>query len=171
MLFTKQTDSIFGTSFSGVTGTLKSLWNGAQRIDNTHAQLIDLVHTGYNGIDNRVVSTASYLKQMTAGTMSEMTFGTYHKICSANIGRASRFRKPPETFLFKFILMTPCQNFTYSITDVESMWKNPVFDPQKKTVVFVTGWLMTLNDAIAPIVHTVSKAYLCRGDVNFIVSV
>lgn len=182
-----ESDSMLGATF---TGTLKRLWNGVQTVDDTHAYLIDLVQTGHHGIDSTIINTASFLKQLTTGTASELTLETYHKICeekticlklilrntfhftgSANIGRASRLRQPPGRFLFKFILMTPCKNYTYSVTDVENMWKNEAFDVRKRTVVLVTGWLMTLNNALVPIVHTISKAYLCRGDVNFIVSI
>lgn len=66
--------------------------------------------------------------------------------------------------------MTPCKNYTYSVLDVENMWRNGAFDLTKKTVILITGWLLSMDDALVPIVHTISKAYLCRGDVNFIVS-
>lgn len=67
--------------------------------------------------------------------------------------------------------MTSCKNFTYSIVDAENMWKNKVFDPSKKTVLLITGWRTDFTDSHDPTIYSISKAYMCRGDVNFIVSI
>lgn len=78
IIVNSECDSIFGTAF---TGTIKRLWNGVQKVDDSHAYLIDLVQTGHSGIDSTILNTASFLKQLTTGTASELTLETYHKIC------------------------------------------------------------------------------------------
>lgn len=88
---------------------------------------------------------------------------------SANLHETLKERDFPEIPKFKFILMTSCKNFTYPIVNAENMWKNEVFDPRKKTVVLVTGWMTDFTDVQDPTIYSISKAYMCRGDVNFIV--
>lgn len=73
-----ESNSIFENAF---TGTLKRLWDGVRKVDDSHAYLIDLVQTGHHGIDTTILNTASFLKQLTTGTASELTLETYHKIC------------------------------------------------------------------------------------------
>lgn len=48
------------------------------------------------------------------------------------------------------------------------MWKSPLFDVKKKVVILATGWTTTVNGSDT--IEVFSKAYNCRGDVNFVVS-
>lgn len=48
------------------------------------------------------------------------------------------------------------------------MWTNPDFDKNKPVVLFATGWTTNINETDA--MTTLAKAYACRGDTNFIVS-
>lgn len=75
-------------------------------------------------------------------------------------------RGVPETPKFKFVLMTPCKNYSYSIADAEDMWSNEKFNRKKKTVLLVTGWMT--QGTQDPTIYSISKAYMCRGGVNFI---
>lgn len=65
--------------------------------------------------------------------------------------------------------MTSCKNYSYPIDQADEMWSNPDFDPKKKTVLLATGWTTTINETGT--IYAISKAYFCRGDVNFIVSI
>lgn len=67
-----------------------------------------------------------------------------------------------------FQLMTSCKNYSYPIDQADKMWANPDFDPKKKTVLLATGWTTTINETGT--IYEISRAYFCRGDVNFIVS-
>lgn len=71
---------------------------------------------------------------------------------------------------FNLVLMTPCKNYSYSLGDHENFWTSSAFDRNKKTVILITGWLTNANNGQLPILECISDAYLCRDDVNFIVS-
>lgn len=127
---------------------------------------------------------ASFFKQSLTGTPFELTMNVFHAFCkslilakrhqivnplisgSANLHEASKQRNVIEISNFKFVLMTSCKNYSYSINDADKMWSNEMFDPKKKTVVLVTGWMT--EGTQDPTIYSISKAYLCRGDVNFI---
>ncbi|KAL5281059.1 hypothetical protein ACFFRR_004837 [Megaselia abdita] len=88
------------------------------------------------------------------------------EICSADTNREAR--EVLEVDRFNFVLMTPCQNHTYSLGDPQNFWTSSAFDRKKKTVILVTGWLTKANNGQLPILECISDAYLCRNDVNFV---
>lgn len=67
-----------------------------------------------------------------------------------------------------FQLQTACEKKNFPLTSPESMWKSPLFDVKKKVVILATGWTTTVNGSDT--IEVFSKAYNCRGDVNFVVS-
>lgn len=75
----------------------------------------------------------------------------------------------PDIKLMNFQLQTACTKTNFPLTNPEAMWKSPLFDPKKKVVILATGWTTTVNGSDT--IDVFSKAYNCRGDVNFVVSV
>lgn len=67
-----------------------------------------------------------------------------------------------------FQLRTPCAKINFPLTNPGAMWHSPEFDPKKKVVILATGWTTTVNGSDT--IEVFSKAYNCRGDVNFVVS-
>lgn len=91
-----------------------------------------------------------------------------------NSGSEDKHREAREVLdvnKFKFVLMTPCQNYSYSLGDPDNFWTSSAFDRKKKTVILLTGWLTDANKGQLPILKCISDAHLCRTDVNFVVSV
>lgn len=68
-----------------------------------------------------------------------------------------------------FILITKTENYTIPLNDAAKLWAHNVFDKNKKTVILVTGWTSNIN-ATNEALNTISAAYMCRGNINFVVS-
>lgn len=76
-------------------------------------------------------------------------------------------RVTPDMDKIFFQLRTPCKNTSIPITSAEEILEQPDFDVNKKVVIFVTGWMSSIDsDYIADM----AKAYHCRGGYNFLVS-
>lgn len=73
----------------------------------------------------------------------------------------------PDINLMHFQLRTPCAKINFPLTNPGAMWHSPEFDPKKKVVILATGWTTTVNGSDT--IEVFSKAYNCRGDVNFVV--
>lgn len=54
----------------------------------------------------------------------------------------------------------------YPIENIFELAADPEFDPDKKTVIFSTGWLSTVNYAAT---EKLVQAFNCRGDTNFLI--
>lgn len=70
-----------------------------------------------------------------------------------------------------FILATRKQNISIPLTKAHLLWTHEAFDPKQDVVIFVTGWLSdyTNSNNTNVALETMRDAYLCRGNVNFIV--
>lgn len=67
-----------------------------------------------------------------------------------------------------FQYITSCKNYSVPLMKAEQLWQHMSFNKQRKVVILATGWTNTINDSSA--LALLSKAFLCRKDVNFIVS-
>lgn len=80
-VFNTESTPIFET-FSEVSKSIKGYFQSTiDMVDNADSYIIDLVKTGNHAVDRSVLHTASFLKQLTFGTASELTFATYHSLC------------------------------------------------------------------------------------------
>lgn len=68
----------------------------------------------------------------------------------------------------QFVLMTINRQHIYSVTNAASIIQNFDFNPNWDTVIFSLGWNSMFNDANLQ-VRGLRDAYMCRGNVNFIV--
>lgn len=67
-----------------------------------------------------------------------------------------------------FQLRTDCKVYNYPVLQAKQMWNSPEFDRNKNVVILATGWTTTLNGSDT--IEEIAKAYACREDVNFVVS-
>jgi len=74
----------------------------------------------------------------------------------------------PDINKMNFQLHSACEKANFPLSNPEGMWKSPLFDPKKKVIILATGWTTTVNGSDT--IDEFSKAYNCRGDVNFVVS-
>ncbi|XP_016962933.1 vitellogenin-1 [Drosophila biarmipes] len=106
-------------------------------------------------------------KQLIAGYPFEFVSNSINTICSqALASNKIRSKYMPDINKMNFQLQTTCAKVNFKLTEAESMWKSPLFDPKKKVVILATGWTTTINGSDT--IDEFSKAYNCRGDVNFV---
>lgn len=49
------------------------------------------------------------------------------------------------------------------------VWTHPEFNPKNPLVIFVTGWKTNLKQSESKAQLAMAEAYLCRGNINFVV--
>ncbi|KAL5280906.1 hypothetical protein ACFFRR_004738 [Megaselia abdita] len=167
----ESTESNFMKSlFADINGRVKEIIDeGREAVDKMNSKIQTFAKSGQIMLDENLPDNndiSNFFKQSVTGTPFELSMNVFHAFCSANLHETLKERSVPEIPKFKLVLMTSCKNYSYSLVDAENMWTNRVFDPKKKTVVLVTGW--TTNGVQDPTVYSISKAYMCRGDVNFV---
>lgn len=69
-----------------------------------------------------------------------------------------------------FILHTTEANVSIPITSSTQLWTNTKFNPSLPLVIFFTGWKTNLKQQPSEVQDALVNAYLCRGNVNFVVS-
>lgn len=63
-------------------------------------------------------------------------------------------------------LRTPCEVYSFPLSEAENILESPEFDVNKKVVIFVNGWLASSElDSVVEL----AEAFACRGDYNFLV--
>ncbi|XP_055846824.1 vitellogenin-1-like [Episyrphus balteatus] len=75
-------------------------------------------------------------------------------------------RVMPDMATMNFQFITPCAKYSIPILSSKDLYKIKAFDENKQTVILVTGWRTTVDSSQT--IDELSKAYNCRGDVNFI---
>ncbi|XP_001354610.2 vitellogenin-3 [Drosophila pseudoobscura] len=106
-------------------------------------------------------------KQLIAGYPFEYVSSTLNFICSQALSSHKiKSKFTPDINKMNFQLQGACTKTNFALTDAESMWKSPEFNPKKKVVILATGWTTTVNGSDT--IDVLSKAYNCRGDVNFV---
>ncbi|XP_033159059.1 phospholipase A1 [Drosophila mauritiana] len=73
----------------------------------------------------------------------------------------------PDIRKMHFQYMTPCQNYSVPLLEASQLWKHSRFSKGRKVVILATGWTNTVNESSA--ISMISKAFMCRGDVNFVI--
>lgn len=68
------------------------------------------------------------------------------------------------------VLRTTQENVSIPLTNPTQLWASRVFNPNLPLVIFVTGWKTNLLTERSEAQDTLANAYLCRGNVNFVVS-
>ncbi|XP_018792381.1 PREDICTED: vitellogenin-1-like [Bactrocera latifrons] len=108
------------------------------------------------------------VENLVAGLPSRQAYVLANAICADTIARGRN--KTPEYYEpqledINFQLRTPCDRRTYPIADPSGLLSDPAFDPNKKTVIFSTGYTTIVNNERH---DALSKAYNCRGDTNYL---
>lgn len=75
----------------------------------------------------------------------------------------------PKVNEMSFILHTKSGRIPIPFTNPEDLWKLPQFNADHPLVIFVTGWKTNLKEEASKAQDVMAAAYLCRGDVNFVV--
>ncbi|KAH8305842.1 hypothetical protein KR059_012771 [Drosophila kikkawai] len=73
----------------------------------------------------------------------------------------------PDIRKMHFQYMTPCQNYSVPLLEASKLWRHSRFSKGRKVVILATGWTNTVNESSA--IAMISKAFMCRGDVNFVI--
>ncbi|XP_037722512.1 vitellogenin-1 [Drosophila subpulchrella] len=73
----------------------------------------------------------------------------------------------PDIKKMNFQYMTPCQNYSVPLLEASKLWRHSRFSKGRKVVILATGWTNTVNESSA--ISMISKAFMCRGDVNFVI--
>ncbi|XP_017840383.2 LOW QUALITY PROTEIN: vitellogenin-1 [Drosophila busckii] len=73
----------------------------------------------------------------------------------------------PDITKMHFQYMMPCLNYSVPLLQAEKLWMHPRFRQNRKVVILATGWTNTVNDSAA--MAMISKAFICRPDVNFVI--
>lgn len=68
----------------------------------------------------------------------------------------------------KFVLKTRDNNYSIPLTKSNLLWELKEFNRNLSTVILVTGWTTNGNKSNGGL-DTIYSAYMCRGNVNFIV--
>ncbi|XP_017112664.1 vitellogenin-1-like [Drosophila elegans] len=106
-------------------------------------------------------------KDVVAGYPFQIVSSTVNFICSKALStNVIRPKFTPDINLMNFQLQTACTKADFPLTNAEEMWMSPLFDPKKKVVILATGWTTTVNGSDT--IEELSRAYNCRGDVNFV---
>ncbi|XP_052849334.1 vitellogenin-1-like [Drosophila gunungcola] len=141
-------------------------------IEWTLPDIIDSIgNVGTSIVDPSLLPTPQGLfegsKQLIAGYPFEVVSNSLNVICSqALASNKIKSKITPDINKMNFQLQTACTKTNFPLTKAEEMWKSPLFDPKKKVVILATGWTTTVNGSDT--IDVFSKAYNCRGDVNFV---
>ncbi|XP_073830212.1 phospholipase A1-like [Musca autumnalis] len=100
-------------------------------------------------------------------TIKRTQSNAIHAAC-IKLGVSIRNRRVqlPRLENVSFQLRTPCMKRDFPVTEITKLMEFPEFDLTKKTIVFVTGWLVGLDQDY---IDAMAKAYHCRGGNNFLV--
>ncbi|XP_016979917.1 vitellogenin-1-like [Drosophila rhopaloa] len=141
-------------SHESVTDFIKNLWNIGTSILNP-----SLLPTTQEILDGSI--------QLIAGYPLELMASAVNLMCSQALASNKLQSKfTPDINQMHFQLQTACTNTSFPLTSPEDMWKSPLFDPKKKVVILATGWTTNVNKSET--IDVFSKAFNCRGDVNFV---
>ena len=69
-----------------------------------------------------------------------------------------------------FLLITSEGNYSIPFSNPDSLWEHKAFDKEKKTAILITGWTTDVSESNTGL-SRISRAYLCRGGFNFVVSI
>lgn len=72
----------------------------------------------------------------------------------------------PEMDKMSFRLRTPCDEYSYPLTEIDKLLDSPEFDVNKKVAILVVGWLYSSENEM---VTEMAEAFKCRDDYNFLV--
>lgn len=76
----------------------------------------------------------------------------------------------PRVDKIAFILRTQSEDIPIPLTKPDDLWNHSKFNRSLPLVIFITGWKTNLLEGASRAQDTMAAAYLCRGNVNFVVS-
>ncbi|XP_070141282.1 phospholipase A1 1 isoform X5 [Drosophila kikkawai] len=98
----------------------------------------------------------------------ELAANTLDALCSSTLFLGSVPEQiSPDIRKMHFQYMTPCQNYSVPLLEASKLWRHSRFSKGRKVVILATGWTNTVNESSA--IAMISKAFMCRGDVNFVI--
>lgn len=82
-------------------------------------------------------------------------------------------RFTPNIDEMNFVLKYDNKDYLIPLTKPDLLWKHEKFNPNWPLVLLATGWTTNYNDSIIgnSALDTLYKAYHCRGNINFVVSI
>nr|XP_036224498.1 vitellogenin-1 [Bactrocera oleae] len=109
------------------------------------------------------------VENLVQGVPFQIASGILNSVCSTVLAQGRD--QTPEQYLprienIKLQFRTACGAREYAIENILELAEDPEFDPEKKTVIFSTGFLSTVNFSAT---GELAKAFSCRGDTNFLV--
>ncbi|XP_068158778.1 vitellogenin-3 [Drosophila tropicalis] len=130
-----------------------------------------MVSLGVSFVDSSILPTAKGIfensKNLLAGYPFQVVASSINAICSQAVGTNNvKSKYTPDISKMSFQLRTACTKQSYPLLHPEGLWQSKDFDPNKKVVILATGWTTTVNGSDT--IDLFSKAYNCRGDVNFV---
>ncbi|XP_049311335.1 vitellogenin-1-like isoform X2 [Bactrocera dorsalis] len=109
------------------------------------------------------------VENLITGVPFQIASGILNSVCSTVLAQG-RDQTPdqyvPRREDIKLQLRTSCGGREYAIDNILEIAEDPDFDPERKTVIFSTGFLSTVN---FPATGELAQAFSCRGDTNFLV--
>lgn len=110
-------------------------------------------------------------KNLLVGYPVEALLKTVNLVCTAAMSSSAvEPKSTPKLDRMNFILMTRAQNYTIPLREAHKLWHHAAFNASRPTEVLVTGWTSNINKSNSALTQ-VCAAYMCRGGVNFVVSV
>lgn len=82
-------------------------------------------------------------------------------------GNSTEPYQQPKMEEMNYVLFTESENISIPITESIKLWKHEKFDPKKNVTIMVTGWTTDIDEENAA-AGVLGKAYMSRGDTNFI---
>ncbi|XP_031628399.1 vitellogenin-1-like [Contarinia nasturtii] len=110
-------------------------------------------------------------KNVLIGFPYEIAYALINDFCSAALNSNSVFVKAkftPKIESMSFILRTKDAHISIPINNPNALWNHTEFNSSNPLTIFVTGWKTNLKHDVSTAQDTMSAAYLCRGNVNFV---
>jgi len=98
-----------------------------------------------------------------------VAFKVINAFCTAALSENTVKPKiTPNINNMSFILKTKNEDVLIPLTQSEQLWSHASFNPELPLVIVITGWNTDYNVTENAALDTLSAAYKCRGNVNFV---
>ncbi|XP_012155506.1 vitellogenin-1 [Ceratitis capitata] len=122
----------------------------------------------WSAFSNKVSDLLVVKKNVIAAYPLQLASTLIDKLCTSTLFMHHVPQKfTPDIKKMHFQYITSCKNYSVPLMEAEKLWKHMSFNKLRKVVILATGWTNTVNDSST--LALLSKAFLCRKDVNFII--
>ncbi|XP_039963873.1 phospholipase A1 1 [Bactrocera tryoni] len=124
--------------------------------------------SSFSSFSNKISELLVVKKNVLAAYPLQLASTLIDKLCSNTLFMTHVPAKfTPDISKMHFQYITSCQNYSVPLMKAEQLWQHMSFNKKRKVVILATGWTNTVNDSST--LALLSKAFLCRKDVNFII--